>query len=97
VKALDAHCGMSFVEKYRIGKATSAWSGIKVWTDNYTARRGDVMTNRTWVGGRNNNDTNPNDWSPNGVPVPGDTLSMLGGTMNVRDNNLAGDTLRAWL
>ena len=51
------------------------------------------MTSRTWVGGGNDNASNPNNWSPGGVPVPGDTLSMLSGTMNVRDNNLAGDTL----
>jgi len=51
------------------------------------------MTSRTWVGGGNNNASNPNNWSPSGVPVPGDALSMLSGTMNVRDNNLAGNTL----
>jgi hypothetical protein len=50
------------------------------------------MTDRTWLGGGNNNARNPNDWSPTGAPQPGDTLSMSdGGTMNVRDDDLAGN------
>ena len=52
---------------------------------------------RTWIGGGNNNASNPKDWSPAGVPQPGDTLQQMGGqtplTMNVRGNDLAGDTL----
>ncbi len=51
------------------------------------------MTDRTWTGAENNSAGNPNNWSPTGVPVPGDTLAMPGGTMNIRDNDLAGDTL----
>ncbi len=51
------------------------------------------MADRTWVGGVNDSARNPNNWSPNGVPQPGDTLTMLSGTMNIRDNNLAGDAL----
>ncbi len=51
------------------------------------------MADRTWVGSANNNARNPNSWSPTGVPQPGDTLTMPSGTMNIRDNNLAGDTL----
>jgi hypothetical protein len=50
------------------------------------------MTDRTWVGGGNNNARNPNDWFPAGVPQPGDALSMPnGGTMNVRGGALAGN------
>jgi hypothetical protein len=52
------------------------------------------MTDKIWVGGGNNNARNPNDWSPTGVPQPGDTLSMPnGGTMNVSDNDLAGNAV----
>jgi hypothetical protein len=52
---------------------------------------------RTWIGGGNNKASNPNDWSPTGVPQPGDTLQEMSGqtplTMNVSGNDLAGDTL----
>jgi hypothetical protein len=52
---------------------------------------------RTWIGGGNNKASNPNDWSPTGVPQPGDTLQQMSGqtplTMNVSGNDLAGDTL----
>jgi hypothetical protein len=51
------------------------------------------MTNKTWIGGRNNNAGNPRDWSPNGVPQPGDDLIITQGVMNVSGNALAGDTL----
>lgn len=52
------------------------------------------MTDRIWLGGGNNSARNPIDWSPMGVPQPGDTLSMPnGGTMNVRDNDLAGNAV----
>ena len=52
------------------------------------------MTDRTWLGGGNNNARNPHDWSPTGAPQPGDTLSMVnGGTMNVRDDDLAGNAV----
>ena len=52
------------------------------------------MTDRTWLGGGNNNARNPHDWSPTGAPQPGDTLSMFnGGTMNVRDDDLAGNAV----
>ena len=37
------------------------------------------MTDRTWLGGGNNNARNPNDWSPTGAPQPGDILSMPNG------------------
>jgi hypothetical protein len=53
------------------------------------------MATRTWVGGGNNNARNPNDWNPTGAPRTGDTLLMPnGGTMNIRDNALKGDTLQ---
>jgi hypothetical protein len=51
------------------------------------------MTNRTWLGGGLNLATNPNDWSPSGVPQPGDVPTMNGGTMNIIGGDLAGDTL----
>lgn len=51
------------------------------------------MTDRTWVGGGNNNANRANHWSPDGVPQPGDTLEMQVGTMNIRGNDLAGDAL----
>ena len=61
------------------------------------------MTDRTWIGGGNNQASNPADWSPTGVPQPGDTLFILGsynanppnGTINISGNDLAGDTLIA--
>ncbi len=51
------------------------------------------MSNRTWVGGINNNANDASNWSPDGRPIPGDMLDMQAGTMNVRGNNLAGDTV----
>jgi hypothetical protein len=51
------------------------------------------MTTRTWIGGGNNKASNPKDWSPAGVPQPGDSLSMGSGTMNLSGTALAGDTL----
>ena len=51
------------------------------------------MASTTWIGGGNNEASNPNDWSPTGTPQPGDTLTMSSGTMHVSGNDLAGDTL----
>lgn len=57
------------------------------------------MTSRTWIGGGNNSAANPNDWSPNGGPQPGDTLTVpfttpgATETINVSGNQLAGDPL----
>jgi hypothetical protein len=54
------------------------------------------MVARTWLGGGDNLASDPNDWSPMsvpGIPQPGDTLSMDGGTMNVVGDVLIGDTL----
>ena len=57
---------------------------------------------RNWLGGGNNKGTNPLDWSPNGIPQTGDSLFAEGTfgnspfpvyTLNVRGNDLAGDTL----
>jgi hypothetical protein len=52
---------------------------------------------RTWIGGGNNEASNPSDWSPTGIPQPGDTLQLTSGStplmMNVSGNDLAGDTL----
>ena len=56
-----------------------------------------VMIARTWIGGENNQASNPNDWSPTGVPQKGDTLGLNVPTftpliINVSGNDLAGDT-----
>jgi hypothetical protein len=55
------------------------------------------MIARTWIGGENNQASNPNDWSPTGVPQKGDTLGLnvptfTPLTINVSANDLAGDT-----
>jgi hypothetical protein len=47
------------------------------------------MVSRTWLGGGNNRASNPEDWSPAGVPQSGDTLTMMSGTINIRGNDLA--------
>jgi hypothetical protein len=51
--------------------------------------------NRTWVGGGNNEASNPNDWSPNGAPQSGDSLTdgVSGSTINIEGNALKGDVL----
>lgn len=51
------------------------------------------MATLQWIGGGNNNATNPADWSPYGVPQPNETLVISGGTLNIRSAVLAGDTL----
>jgi hypothetical protein len=51
------------------------------------------MTTRTWIGGANNKATNGKDWSPTGVPQPGDDLLMTQGVMDIAGNALAGDQL----
>jgi hypothetical protein len=51
------------------------------------------MTNKTWIGGGSNNAHTASDWSPTGVPQPGDMLDMQAGIMNIRGNSLAGNTL----
>src|SRR5678809_5798 len=52
------------------------------------------MTARTWRGGRGNNASDARDWSPNGAPQPGDTLTMTRGTINIgADNPLGADWL----
>jgi hypothetical protein len=53
-----------------------------------------VPVSRIWEGGGNNNANKLADWSPHGVPQPGDTLTMANGTtMNLTGNQLAGDAL----
>ena len=47
----------------------------------------------TWVGGVRNLASDPADWTPAAAPKPGDTLHIASGTIVVRDNALAGDTL----
>ncbi|HVY16240.1 MAG TPA: hypothetical protein VHB27_13530 [Rhodopila sp.] len=55
------------------------------------------MTTLTWTGGGNNRASNPDDWSPNQAPAPGDTLLMQGqGTpyaIDIRGDDLAGNPL----
>jgi hypothetical protein len=41
------------------------------------------MANKTWLGGGNNEASNPNDWSPAGVPTFADGMTMTHGTMNI--------------
>lgn len=55
------------------------------------------MTTRTWVGGGDNSAGNPNDWSPTGLPQPGDLLEVSGAApvIYVHGRELAGDTLYA--
>lgn len=51
------------------------------------------MATLTWVGGGSNLASDRSDWSPSSTPQAGDTLYMDGGTMNVSDNVLPGNTL----
>ena len=60
------------------------------------------MRTLTWIGGGNNNASNPLDWNPNDEPQPGDTLLVSRGvptqlftmfTMNVSGTDLAGNSL----
>jgi hypothetical protein len=46
----------------------------------------------TWVGGQDNQVSNPNCWSPMGLPQAGSTLDMTGGTMNVNGYALPSGT-----
>ncbi|HEX2940018.1 MAG TPA: hypothetical protein VHO91_03160 [Rhodopila sp.] len=50
-------------------------------------------TTLTWVGGGDNLASDPADWSPSGVPAPGDTLFVNTGTINLTGDVLAGATL----
>lgn len=54
------------------------------------------MTTLTWIGGNNNEITNPKDWSPPGLPTMAenfeDNLIMTSGTMNINDYRLPPDT-----
>jgi hypothetical protein len=54
-----------------------------------------TTTQRMWIGGGNDNASNPNDWSPAGPLQPGETLidRIPGSTINISDNVLRGDTL----
>jgi hypothetical protein len=53
------------------------------------------MVDRTWIGGGDNEANNPDNWSPEGSPAPGDNLLMPNsGTMNIQDNDLADNTLQ---
>jgi hypothetical protein len=49
----------------------------------------------TWIGGGNDNASNPNDGSPAGPPQPGETLidQIPGSTTNISDHVLRKDTL----
>ena len=52
-----------------------------------------MATARTWIGGGNNRADNPKDWSPNGVPQPGDSLAMAQGTINFMGGDYSGSLL----
>ena len=45
------------------------------------------MTDKTWFGGAGSFNT-ASDWSPTGMPVAGDTITLGTGTLNVKDQNL---------
>jgi hypothetical protein len=52
------------------------------------------MADRTWVGGHNgNNALTAANWSPAGVPQPGDNLTVVTGTLDIAHTNLAGDVV----
>jgi hypothetical protein len=46
------------------------------------------MTEKTWFGG-SGSFCDANDWSPTGVPVAGDTITLTAGTLDVKDRNLS--------
>ena len=53
-----------------------------------------MATTRTWVDGGNNEASYPNDWSPAGVPQPGDSLILSApATINISGDALTGDRL----
>lgn len=47
----------------------------------------------TWIGGGNNEASNPDDWSPPQLPAPEDTLNMSGGTINISNFNMINSPL----
>jgi hypothetical protein len=49
---------------------------------------GEPMTTRTWFGGTGSF-TDAGDWSPAGVPMPGDEAIFLAGTLDIDHQNLA--------
>ena len=51
------------------------------------------LTVLTWVGGGPNAASDPSDWSPTVAPAAGDTLMMSSGTINITDDDLAGNPL----
>jgi hypothetical protein len=53
------------------------------------------MTDRTWTGAASNDASDPGNWSPAGVPQPGDSLTLggFGRVVDITDDALAGDTL----
>ncbi len=52
------------------------------------------MTDRTWIGGSNNNSVYAAvNWSAAGVPAPGDQLFLLQGTANMKGGDLSGDAI----
>ena len=64
------------------------------WLPTYGTSASPIPT-RLWIGGGDNAAGNPANWSPAGVPQPGDALQIgNGATLNVTGNDLAGDTLQ---
>jgi hypothetical protein len=52
------------------------------------------MSDRTWIGGKaGNKASSAANWSPNGTPQPGDTLTTDHGMMKVTGDTLSGDVL----
>jgi hypothetical protein len=54
---------------------------------------GTAPVTRSWVGGGANSVLDAGDWSPAGVPQPGDQLQMFTGTAAMAGGTLANDTL----
>jgi hypothetical protein len=53
------------------------------------------MAARIWLGGRGNQASDRLDWSPNGVPQPGDALTITQGSININGNQIGADVLDA--
>lgn len=51
------------------------------------------MTVRTWVGGVDSSFDTPANWTPEGVPQPGDNAVIFGGTVDVTNEDLSRITL----
>src|SRR4051812_48662737 len=51
------------------------------------------MASLTWVGGVSTDAGDPKNWSGGVLPKPGDSLVITGGTIDVFDDEMAGNTI----